>query len=112
VVLHGLFILFVVLGALVALRWPRLLFIHAPAALWGAWVELAGWICPLTPLENRFRRLAGDRLYDSGFIERYVTPLVYPEGLTREVQIGLGVLVLALNSLIYAVVLRRARRTE
>lgn len=111
VLLHGLFILFVVLGALLAVRWPRVLLFHAPAALWGAWVELAGWICPLTPLENRFRRLAGDRPYDSGFVERYVTPLIYPEGLTREVQVGLGILVLALNGVLYAIVVRRVRRS-
>lgn len=107
VVVHGLFILFVVFGALLALRWPRLLWLHALAALWGAWVELAGRVCPLTPLENRLRRLAGSGSYAGGFIETYLLPAIYPGVLTREIQIGLGLFVLALNAGLYAWILRR-----
>jgi hypothetical protein len=106
---HGAFIVFVVLGALFALRWPGALWLHAPAALWGAWVELAGRVCPLTPLENHFRRLGGLQGYEEGFIERYLVPLIYPGALTREVQFALGVLVLAINAGVYAWVLHRRK---
>jgi hypothetical protein len=107
VLVHGLFIVFVALGGLLVMWRPRIAWLHGPAFLWGAWVELAGWVCPLTPLENRYRRLAGGQAYDGGFIERYVTPLIYPEGLTREIQVALGLLVLALNGAIYVRVWRR-----
>lgn len=112
VVAHGLYILFVVFGALLALRWSWILWLHAPAALWGAWVELAGRVCPLTPLENRLRRQAGAAGYEGGFIETYVLPVIYPGALTREIQIGLGLFVLALNAGLYAWVLRRRASDE
>lgn len=111
VVVHGLFILFVAAGALLALRWPRSLWLHAPAALWGAWVELAGRICPLTPLENHLRERGGAAGYQGGFIERYLVPAIYPgEALTREVQVGLGALVVVVNVALYVWVSRRWRR--
>jgi len=110
VVLHGVWLAFVVLGALLALRWPRVLWAHLPVVAWGAIVEFTGWICPLTPWENRLRRLGGEEGYAGGFIERYVTAVIYPEGLTREIQIGLGVGVLVLNAVLYAWVWRRRRR--
>lgn len=108
--LHALFILFAALGGLLAAwrRWWALL--HLPAAAWAAWIELSGGICPLTPLENHFRRLAGGTPYAGGFIERYLLPLVYPPGLTPEVQWLLAAVLIALNVAIYAWVLRRARR--
>lgn len=109
VLLHGLWLAFVVLGALLALRWPRILWAHAPAVAWGAIVEFMGWICPLTPWENRLRRMGGEAGYAGGFIERYVTAVIYPEGLTREIQIALGVGVLVLNAALYAWVLGRRR---
>lgn len=112
VVAHGLYILFVVFGALLALRWSWILWLHAPAALWGAWVELAGRVCPLTPLENRLRRQGGAAGYEGGFIETYVLPVIYPGALTREIQIGLGLFVLALNAGLYAWVLRRRASDE
>jgi hypothetical protein len=113
VLVHGLFIVFVALGALLVMWRPGIAWLHVPAVLWGAWVELTGRVCPLTPLENRYRSLAGGRPYDGGFIERYITPLVYPEGLTREIQVALGVLVLALNAAIYVRVwLRRGDVSE
>lgn len=108
-VTHGLFVLFVVLGGLLVLRWRRTAWVHLPCALWGAWVELAGWVCPLTPLEVTLRRRAGEAGYAGGFIEHYVTALLYPEGLTREVQVALGILVIVLNLGVYAVVWRRGR---
>ncbi|HEY6839418.1 MAG TPA: DUF2784 domain-containing protein [Geobacteraceae bacterium] len=75
---HGAFVLFVVGGGFLVIRWPRLAWIHIPAALWGATVEFTGWICPLTPLENHFRLLAGDEGYSGGFIAHYLVPLLYP----------------------------------
>lgn len=108
-VLHALFLVFVTLGALLALRWPGVLWAHLPAVAWGALIEFRGWVCPLTPLENRFRRLAGQTGYAGGFIERYITAVLYPAGLTREIQIGLGVGVLVLNAGLYWWVWRRRR---
>lgn len=106
---HFAFVAFVVAGGLLALRWPRVAWIHVPAAVWGILIEWAGWICPLTPLENRLRRLGGEAGYPGGFVEHYVLPVLYPSGLTREVQLTLGALVLVLNVGIYAVILRRRR---
>lgn len=110
VLLHGAFVLFVVLGGLLALRWPRAALVHVPAATWGVWIEWSGRICPLTPLENRLRRLGGEAGYAGGFVEHYVLPALYPEGLTREVQVALGVLALAVNVGVYVLVWRRRRR--
>jgi len=100
-ILHLCFILFVVLGGVLVLRWPWLAWLHLPAAVWGALVEIAGWICPLTPLEVAFRQAAGRPVYDTSFIEHYLVPIIYPSSLTRDVQIALGVLVLGLNVAVY-----------
>jgi len=100
-VLHLAFILFVMLGGLLVLRLPWLAWLHLPAAIWGALIEFAGWICPLTPLEKQLRLLAGEEAYRGGFINHYVIPLIYPDGLTREMQWLLGVLVLAVNAAVY-----------
>ena len=109
---HAAFVAFVVLGGLLALRWPRLAWLHLPAATWGAGIEFAGGICPLTPLENHWRRLAGEQGYAGGFFEHYVLALLYPDGLTREVQLALGILVLAINAAVYAFVWRRKRTSR
>ena len=111
-VVHLAFVLFVVLGGLLALRWPRVAWVHVPVALYGALIEFAGFVCPLTPLENSLRRRGGEAGYEGGFIEHYVTATLYPTGLTREVQLGLGVAVLAINGAIYAVWLRRRRASR
>jgi hypothetical protein len=110
VLIHFGFIVFVIFGALLALRWRWIPWLHLPAALWGALVEFAGWICPLTPLENALRRAVGDATYAGDFVERYVVPLVYPAALTRELQIGLGLLVCLVNALVYVAVWHRLRR--
>lgn len=112
VVAHLLFVGFVVGGGLLVWRWPRLGWIHVPAAAWGALIELAGWICPLTPLENALRARAGQVGYSGGFVEHYVLPVVYPAGLTRELQILLGAGVIVLNVVAYGVLLGRRRRTD
>ncbi|HJS59608.1 MAG TPA: DUF2784 domain-containing protein [Vicinamibacteria bacterium] len=109
VALHLAFILFVLLGAALAFRWPRIVWLHLPCAAWGAWVELAGWICPLTPLEIELRRTAGLEGYSGGFIENYVIPVVYPEALTRTLQVIIGAAVLALNAVLYGALWRSRR---
>jgi hypothetical protein len=108
-VLHLLFVVFVVFGGLLVLRRPRLAVVHLPSALWAAAVQFAAWICPLTPLENYFREKSGAAGYRTGFIEHYLLPLIYPGELTREMQIFLGVAVLAVNGLLYGLLLYRFR---
>ena len=110
VLVHMAFVAFVVLGGLLALRWPRVAWVHLPAAAWGVGITLAGWICPLTPLENWLRVQAGDAPYTTGFLEHYLLPILYPVGLTRTVQIATGAFVIAVNTLVYWRVLRRAVR--
>lgn len=112
VVVHLGFVVFVVLGGLLVLRRPRLAWLHLPAAVWGVLIELAGWVCPLTPLEVTLRRLAGRQGYGGGFIEHYLTAVLYPAGLSRGHQIALGALALAVNLLIYWRVLARLRRNS
>ncbi len=109
-VVHFGFIVFALLGALLALRWPGVLWVHVPAAVWAVAIELGGWICPLTPLENRLRSAGGADGYPGGFIDHYLLPVIYPSGLTREVQIVLGLALLAINALLYRAVWRRWRR--
>ncbi len=111
-VAHFAFVVFAVVGALLVLRWRWVVWLHLPAVVWAALIEFAGWICPLTPLENWLRALGGSAGYESGFVEHYILPVLYPGGLTREVQIVLGLLVLAGNMGIYGWLLRRlAQRT-
>lgn len=110
VVVHLLFILFVAAGALLLFRWPRLAWMHLPAAIWGVLVEWAGWICPLTPLENALRRAAGEAGYGGGFVERYLLPLIYPTGLTPAIQFALGAAVLVFNVAVYVIVYGVRRR--
>lgn len=110
VVLHLAFVLFVVLGALLVVRRPRVAWVHVPCALWGTLSELAGWVCPLTPLENRLRALGGEAGYRTGFIEHYVLPALYPAGLTRGVQLALGLGALGINLALYGWLWRRTTR--
>jgi hypothetical protein len=110
VLLHGLFVLFAVLGGLLAAWRPWTAALHLPAVAWAAWIELSGGICPLTPLENRLRALAGENGYAGGFVEHYLLPLIYPPGLTTIVQWALAALVVGVNVVIYGWVLRRRRR--
>lgn len=110
VIVHFAFVLFVALGGLLVLRRPRLAWLHVPAALYGAVIEFVGFDCPLTPLEIWLRRQAGEAGYSGGFIEHYVTAALYPEGLTREVQVLLGTLVLVINGTVYVLLLRQRGR--
>lgn len=108
--LHLAFIVFAVAGAWLALRWRWVLLLQLPAAAWAVGVMATGRICPLTPLENQLRQLAGEQGYRGGFVEHYVFGLIYPEGLTRELQLGLGVLALLANAVAYVLLWRRRRR--
>lgn len=108
-VLHAAFVLFVIFGSLLVLRWPTLAWLHVPAVLWVVLLEFNGWYCPLTPLEVTLRQAAGDAGYASGFLEHYVLATLYPEGLSREVQAMLGAAVIGINLAGYAWLWRRSR---
>ena len=110
VLVHFASVLFVVLGGFLVLRWPRIAWLHVPAALWGVYVEITGTICPLTPLEKDLWVRGGVEGYSGGFIEHYIIRLLYPEELTRADQVWLGVLALGLNVVAYALVLMRRHR--
>ena len=102
--LHLLFVLFSVLGAVLVIRWPRVKWVHLPAAAWAVWIEFSGRICPLTPLENWLRVRGGGAGYAGDFVGHYLLGLLYPAGLTRCVQIILGAAVLGVNLLVYGYV--------
>jgi hypothetical protein len=104
--IHFLFVLFVIFGGLLALRWQWMPWLHLPAAAWGAGIELLGWICPLTPLENALRRAGNANGYSEGFIEHYLLPILYPAELTREIQFLLACLVILINLAVYIYVYR------
>lgn len=108
--LHLGFIAFALFGALLAWRWRWIPWLQLPAAAWGMFVELTGRLCPLTSLENHFRHLAGEAGYAGGFIEHHLLPLIYPEGLTRELQYVLAGVVLVVNVAVYGALLRRLQR--
>jgi uncharacterized membrane protein HdeD (DUF308 family) len=110
--LHGAFIAWVVFGGLAVLRWPPLAWLHLPALAWGVWISASGGICPLTPLEQRLRRAAGEAGYHGGFIEHYLTAIIYPEGLTRGAQAVMAALLLAASGVVYALVWRRWRARQ
>jgi hypothetical protein len=109
VLAHFLFIAFVVCGGLLVIRWPRIAFVHLPAAVWGAVVEIFGWVCPLTPLENHFHLLAGKSSYSGDFIARYLMPVIYPENLTATIQQVFGGLVIIINLIFYIIAIQKER---
>ncbi len=100
-ILHLMFVLYVLFGGLLALKWRQAAWLHLPAAAWGAFVEFSGWICPLTPLENWLRTQAGDAAYAGDFVFQYLFPILYPAALTHNAQVVLGTLVLVVNLAIY-----------
>jgi hypothetical protein len=109
VMIHFTFIVFVVFGALLVARWRWLVWLHVPAFAWGVIVEMAGRLCPLTDIENALRAKAGQGGYPGGFIEHYLLAIIYPEGLTREIQLVLALVVFAINALIYGWLYRRSK---
>ena len=111
-VLHLAFIAFVALGGWLVLRWPRLAWLHLPAVAWGVWISLAGRVCPLTPLENRLRALGGEAGYSGGFIQHYLTSLIYPAELTRGFQVSLALFAVAVNLVAYGLLWRRQHKGD
>lgn len=112
VVIHFAFIIFVVLGGLLVVRWKWLRAFHIPSVIWGALIEFEGWLCPLTTLEWKLRHAGGRSVYHDGFIEHYLIPVVYPERLTPEIQAALGLAVLVLNGTVYSWLLWRWKRKK
>jgi Protein of Unknown function (DUF2784) len=109
--LHMAFVLFAALGGFLAFKWRRVAWFHIPAALWASLIEFVGWECPLTPLENWLRRKGGEAGYQTGFIERYLLPLIYPAPVSRTLHVVLGLLVLCVNLAIYWRLWRRSAST-
>jgi hypothetical protein len=107
VVLHFLFIIFVVTGGYMSLYRGWLVLFHIPALIWGGYIEFSGTICPLTPIEKHLNRLADHEGYTGGCMQQYLLPLIYPAGLTGEIQVFLGMLVVIFNALAYFLLLRR-----
>jgi hypothetical protein len=112
VAFHFLFVLFVIAGGFVVLRWRWTMWLHLPAAAWGIFVEMTGTLCPLTPLENNFRAWGGEGGYEGGFIEHYIRPVLYPEGLTSGAQIVLGCLIVLINVICYSGLYYQRQRTR
>ena len=110
--IHLSFVLFVVGGGLLVLKQPQVAWLHMPAVVWGALIEFTGWICPLTPLENRLLMQSGTSAYEGDFIGRYVLPILYPAGLTRQMQLALGLLVVFINAGAYGWLVLRTRRLQ
>lgn len=110
VLLHFSFVLFVVLGGFMLVRWPKLVYAHIPVAAWGVLIEFAGWVCPLTPLENTLRARGGQAGYEGGFVEHYMIPVLYPQALNRHMQYALGIFVLIVNAIAYVRFFRRRRQ--
>lgn len=108
-VVHFAFILFVIFGALLLKRWPWVIWLHLPALLWGIAIEVFGWICPLTPLENTLRELAGQQGYQGGFIEHYLMAIIYPDGLTRPIQWTLAAVLILVNLVFYGLWWKKRR---
>lgn len=111
-VVHLGFIVFVILGGLLLLRFPKIMYLHIPAAVWGAFVEISGRICPLTTWENDLRQSAGESGYAESFVEHYLVPIIYPAGLTRDVQLTLAGIVVFANIVIYGWLLYRWNRSR
>ncbi len=112
VILHFGFIGFVVVGGVLCLKWQKVFWVHIPAVAWAIMIEMTGWICPLTPLENYFLLKAGNSTYSADFISHYLLPILYPEGLTRTIQFLLGLSVLLVNITIYGFVIRKIVRKK
>ncbi len=110
VVIHLGFVVFVMLGGLLLARWPWLVVAHLPAVIWAALAEYNSWLCPLTPLENQWRRAAGEQGYSTDFISHYIQPILYPANLTAEIQVVLAIVVLLVNGFIYAWLITRRWR--
>ena len=112
VLIHLAFVVFVVLGAGLVIWWRRMLWLHLPAVFWAIWIEFSGKLCPLTPLENWLRIRAGQGGYRGSFVEHYLMPVLYPVGLTRNIQILMGLLVIITNTALYGYIIFQFRRKK
>lgn len=110
VLFHLLFIAFAVGGGVIVLRWRRVMWVHLPAVAWAVWVEVMNRPCPLTPLENYFRRHGGEAGYPGGFVEHYIWPVIYPAALTDRIQLMIGAFVFCVNVAAYSLVFARWKR--
>ena len=110
VLLHLLFIAFAVFGGVLVLWVPNIAWLHLPALAWAVWISATHGICPLTPLENSLRRMAGEAGYPESFIDHYVMPVIYPSGFTPTIQTGVAIVLAATNALLYGWALFRALR--
>ena len=109
-IVHFAFIIFVIAGGVVVLRWRRVMWAHLPVVAYGILIEFLGWVCPLTPLEQSLRTMAGQTSYTGTFTEHYITPIIYPPGLSHSVQITLGLIVFAVNAAVYIWIFSHRRR--
>lgn len=109
-ILHLFFILFVLFGAILAFKFPKIVWFHLPIATYGALITFYRWICPLTPLENYFRALAGEQGYEGGFIAHYILPVIYPSGVTTGLTITMGLTVIIWNGIIYGLLIYRNKK--
>lgn len=110
--LHLCFIVFVVFGGLLVLKIPRLAWIHLPMVLWASVVNWIRWVCPLTPVENYLRQLAGQTTYNTGFIQNYLVPIIYPENMSYEAGVYLGLGVFVWNSLLYGYLMYKNKKSR
>src|SRR3954463_7527752 len=107
VIFHFCFVAFVITGGLLVLRWRRVMWAHLPAVAWGVFIEFSHGLCPLTPLENHLRELGGASAYEGGFVDHYIMPVLYPEGLTPRMQVALGSMILGINLTCYCFIIYR-----
>jgi len=112
IVLHFTFILFVLVGGILVLKWRWLIWLHLPAVIWGALISFMGWICPLTPLENMLRQAGGGEVYLTGFIEQYIVPLIYPSGFNHEMFVAIGLFVVVVNVIVYAFIFNKRGKNK
>jgi hypothetical protein len=110
VLVHFIYVIFAIVGGVLCIWWRKIIWLHIPAALWAAIISFAGWICPLTYLEDWFRFKGGGTGYSEGFIVKYIEPVLHPAGLTRRHQIGIGIIIVVLNLVIYGFVLSAGKR--
>lgn len=109
VLIHIAFIVFVLAGGLLVFKWRWVIWLHIPAAIWGALIEIVGWVCPLTPIENMLRQASTSEVYTSSFLDRYLAPLIYPAGFTDEMATATGIAVIVINVLVYSIFLIRRK---
>ena len=110
IILHFIFIVFVLVGGILVLKWRWLIWLHIPAVIWGVLISFMGWICPLTPLENMLRQAGGGEVYITGFVEHYIVPLIYPSGFNHEMFGAMGIFVIVVNVIVYTIFFKNGKK--